>query len=110
MKNIYLPDKLQVGLWDVKVENLSHECIAGNHGGFARLLHGDRAIELPEGEDPRWCNYVFLHEILHQIDRVFLGDKLEEDSTTAISLGLAQVMEQLGVRFLLKKDKDAKES
>jgi len=42
----------------------------------------------------------FIHEVLHAINCVYGGDRLEERDIKALTAGLHQVFEQLGIRFI----------
>lgn len=45
-----------------------------------------------------------IHEISHVVNNIYMNDQLTEKQITVFAHGLHQVMESLGVRFVVKKE------
>ena len=52
--------------------------------------------------DAAQLSNTFLHEVLHSIDNVYFSHKLGEERVAGISSALADIFDQIGVRFVRK--------
>jgi len=72
----------------------------GEHDNWGWWRNNPRMIKIhPEADDVR-CSTTFWHEILHAIDDTILGNRLTEQDTKNLEVGIHQVLEQMGVRFV----------
>jgi len=61
-------------------------------------------IRISSDGGPQQISDSFLHEILHAVGVVYAGNEVSELHIGQMAHGLLQVMEQLGIRFVLKVD------
>ncbi|MBU2052428.1 hypothetical protein KKH13_04465 [Patescibacteria group bacterium] len=97
---IEIPDTVKIGGFDFKVvqdEATNVELRANScWGDYSAPL---KRIRLQTDTLPQECSHVFLHEVIHAINGVYLSYSLQEAEITGLSNGLFQVLDQLGVRF-----------
>jgi len=57
-------------------------------------------ILLKSNLTPQGLSALYIHEVFHAIDKVYLDDSLTEIQIAALANGWLQILEQLGVRFV----------
>ncbi len=104
MIEIKIPKKLKVGGFDYSLEMSEYHdrelWDAENWGEHSVKL---RRIRISTGCSVQQFSETFWHEIIHAVDTVYQGSKLSNDEVAALSNGLFQVLEQLGVRIVQRK-------
>ena len=103
MIELPIPGSIKVGGLDYAIEcteDVGKELRAngnwGEHNGWLQRIRIRKEL------CAQAQSQVFLHEIIHAISEVYLNGKLNEDDTIdPLSHGLTQVLEELGVRFIL---------
>ena len=100
---IAIPRAIDVGgvtyqvSWDDKArEDLKNEVCSGRCNKQGLWIHLDPVI-------PR-VGAVFLHEVTHCIDYEYCHNGLSENDVDAVATGLAQVLKQLGIEFVLEDE------
>lgn len=102
MIEISVSDIIKVGCFDIAVlEDSKGEVKAKSvYGDFSSLF---MRIRIDGDLLPQQLSSAFLHELIHAIDWVYCGDRLDETQASGLAHGLTQVLEQLGIRFVLKE-------
>ncbi len=100
MKLLRIPETLKVGGFDYEVRRGS-EVTKGleERSNFGECNNGHRWISVCHNLDSQQTSSTLCHEMVHAVDHVYLGDKLDEAQTHGLTMGLLQVFEQLGIRF-----------
>ena len=99
---IKIPRKIKVGGIDYKIvtgKDVELDLSGTNLAGQA--CHTSQLIQLSLNTTPQHLHDTILHEVLHAINTVYNHNNLTEDDVTQIAHGLHQVLESMGVRFVL---------
>lgn len=98
--NAVLPKSIKIGGFDYAIEisdyhnqELEAKTAWGDHSEFLKR------IRVASGCSSQQFSQAALHEILHAVDFVYNNGNLSEDAVSALSNGLHQILEQLGIRF-----------
>jgi len=97
---IILPAAIKIGGLNYKIEMnevADRELDARREYGAACSML--KRIRVRSNMDDQQFNLTFLHELVHVIDDVYVGDELSERQIGRIANGLYQVFEQLGISF-----------
>ena len=98
---IKIPHRVKIGGHDYKVrwdEGARSELERNNWRGSSSTA--TREIKLRQGVySDQDMSCTFLHEVVHCIDDIYCNTHMAEDDVDAISNGIHQVLEQVGVRF-----------
>ncbi len=102
MHEVTIPDTMKIGGFDYTIlhNNETDKELEdiGNYGAHSEIL---RRIEISTRISPQQKSLVFIHEILHAIDDIYLAREINNDGTIKkLANGLFQALEQLGVRFV----------
>ena len=103
MKKIEIHEIIKVAGIDYKVragDRINLELQASSRRGSHSALLREIDIRNDLGGQDTSCT--FIHEVFHAINSVYCNGELREDDVDALSSGFHQVLEQLGVRFVLK--------
>ncbi len=102
MYEIEIPESIKVGGCDYTIyidTPTDRELELDSHiGQHSDLL---KRIRIRSSLLPQQFSEVFFHEVLHAVSCVYCAD-LEERQVVGMSNGIHQVLEQLGVRFVMK--------
>ena len=101
MIEIKVPTTLQIGGFNYSIEmseEINKELWDNENWGE----HSGRLRRIRLGTDclPQQFSETFFHEVLHAIDTVYQGCQLSHQEISALSNGLLQIFEQLGVRIV----------
>lgn len=104
MHRIKVPTKIKIGGFDYTIKQsarinreLDSAGVWGKHMSPLREIQ----LESDGNIDAQQYSQTFLHELAHAISSVYCENReLAEADVAAVSQGLYQVLEQLGVRFV----------
>ncbi len=106
MHEIQIPKTIQVGGFNYDIDTGGHyNEELSRHGHWAEHSAIARNIRLDTTMKPQQASKTFIHEVLHAINMIYSNESLAEEEVQNISQGVFQVMEQLGIRFVLPKGK-----
>ena len=91
--------------FSVEAEHSNCKGLARNNN-LGTCDSGTKEIKIETGYGPTQTSETFIHEILEAITWHYLRDKLRHEDLVRMSLGLHQVMESLGVRFVIRERKE----
>ena len=95
---IRIPKQIKIATHTYKVRLNSREAIAGGSAGLTKHIYEE--IILDNLVPPSQLNQIFLHEVLHMIERYFVV-KLEDNDIDRIAEGLAMFLfDNLGIEFV----------
>jgi hypothetical protein len=99
--NVEIPKIIKIGGFDysVVISPERDKILKYNHN-WGECSEEERLISIRSDYLSQQMSETFIHEILHAINDVYLGHKLEEDEGYGLGNGLFQVFEQLGIRFV----------
>lgn len=105
MYDIEIPKVIRVGGFDYDILcNEDRDKDLENRNRWGEISSYFKTITLRSKASPQQFSENFIHEALvHAVDHIYLGDSLSENQTTVFSHGLHQVLEELGVRFVMKR-------
>ncbi len=101
MVEVRIPRRVRIGGFDYKVvmsQRFDEELQSDRDWGQCTDIM--RRILISTEGKPQQISQTFIHEVLHAIDGIYGTNKLEEAEIHALSNGLLQVFEQLGIRFI----------
>lgn len=101
---IRVPRRIKIGGFDYKInqsirisKELDSAAMWGRHLGALREIQ----LASDGNVSPQQYSQTFIHELIHAISSIYCEDRqLAEADVAAVSNGLYQVLEQLGVRFI----------
>ena len=100
---VKIPKRLKIGGFDYRVrvdKRTSSELEADVKWGSHRPT--TREILVGTVSPSQQISATFIHECLHAVDSVYMNASLSESQNNSLSSGLHQILEQLGVRFVVK--------
>ena len=103
MTDISVKNGFQCGGFKYRVlfdEDTREEMASRGTYGNSSHSRGNVRIDPSIGVDH--ISNTFTHEILHVSDNIYLNGVLTEDQVVALANGLHQILESLGVRFVLE--------
>jgi hypothetical protein len=106
MIEIVIPKKIRVGglnynieVNDATAKEMESSSLYGQCSGTLQR------IRLWSRATPQKVSGTFIHEVLHAIDDVYDNSEITEKQNTVLANGLLQIMEQLGIRFVIRESK-----
>lgn len=101
MIEIPVPALIKIGGIDYSVESNSQKDMILDDAA-CNGIHSERMrnISVLSTLRPQEFSRCLIHEVIHGINAVYLHRVLDEQTVDALSHGLLQVLEQLGVRFV----------
>lgn len=90
---------------DIEVsEKVDGEMVAGQTYGTYDAIGEGRRIKICSVATPKEISNTYLHELIEFINYQVAGGKIKHEHIVGITNGLQQIFEQMGLRFILKKD------
>ena len=106
MIEVEIPKTIKVGGYDYTIQVTPDVDIdLESRGHFGEHSTARRCLRIRSQCLPQEISDTFLHETIHAVDSVYSYAKLSDEQVEALSHGLLQVLEQLGIRFILKIEK-----
>jgi len=99
-----IPKSIQVGGHTYKV--MFVDGLWMREGNIGQAHHNtEQAIEIEPNLHPEQISCSFWHEVTHAINRIYNNNQLGEADVNAISEGIFQVLNDMGITFT-KSDKE----
>ena len=95
---IKIPDKIQVGGHEYRVVYRDDLDRTERWRGTAN--HVNLSIEIDSHEEGTRLMSTFLHELLHSVDKIYNCAAIPEEGIDAISEGLTQALQSMGIKFV----------
>ena len=100
MIEIKVPSSIKVGGYDYIIEvSPEHDKELEDFDNWGEHSARLKRIRIRSRCSEQQFSETFLHEILHAVDEVYNHHGLNNEIVSALSQGLFQVLEQLGIRF-----------
>jgi hypothetical protein len=97
---VKIPKKIKVGGYDFKiVTNKQSDMDLKSMGWQGCQSLCQQKIQIASDLDGQKLTDTFIHELLHAVNVIYVANKLTEDDVGQLSMGMLQVLEQLGIRF-----------
>jgi len=98
---IPLPEMIKVGGFNYTIKvDAENDTLLTDNGNWGEHSGRQRVLRILSTAPAQQFSETFLHEVLHAIDCVYHYNGLNNEDVTALSNGLFQVMEELGIRFV----------
>ena len=97
---IKIPKKIKVGGMDYSIcrgKEVSLVLLSNHYRGTCDSTL--RQILLSDNFSKQDISATFIHEVMHAVDKIYLADRLEEETIASLAFGVHQVLEGLGIRF-----------
>jgi hypothetical protein len=100
MVTVKIPKKIKIGGYDYKiVSNNTMDIDLTSNGWVGSQSLMQQKIQLLSSLSGQSLTETFIHELLHAISITYDSNKLAEEDIGQLSMGMLQVLEQLGIRF-----------
>ena len=99
MIEIKLPKKIKVGGLTYRVKIVKDQSLKADHL-WGKTISLTQEMLLEVEAPPERFSEAFIHELIHTVDAIYLGDRLKEEDIIPLANGLHQALESMGVRFV----------
>ena len=101
MLEIPLPEMIKVGGFNYTIKvDAENDTLLTDNDSWGEHSGRQRVLRILSTAPEQQFSKTFIHEVLHAIDMVYQSNKLNDEEVSAISNGLLQVLEELGIRFV----------
>lgn len=104
MIEIVIPESIKVGCYEYTIDTsgvLNSQLEADHKRAWCVFV--DHTIHISSKLDQQDIMNCFCHEVVHCIDAAYLNQELPENQVAIIGNALHQVLNDMGIRFVLKK-------